>query len=363
MTQGIDWPGLANSFKTDALFFSPTAANNLASFFDGINELKTNEGRSLVVDAGPGTDFHTLFRAQIFPSHDKLKAALGRPDIHLGSPRSRLAIDGRMSGQGILAFCATNNLKAAIAGTRPSAGSRIAVGQFEIIRKLRLLDLTVIDNVRITGSLADFGLAGRTEVAVFLRSLSARLAQSVMFDAEPSEYLAAEAMVHFLLTEASVPIDGIIFPSGHSVRDALGVLLFHGASSVEPMNFLEGTEIGVRTGRWAEAGWMEDYEVFEEMPQYHSEIDKGEQEPGRPDSGTFVVGVPVSAHNADWRDHALRIVPESVKVHHVKRIEIEADEFAVKRRRQKGRDGLSTSVTPAIQMQQAVEETGQRKQR
>ena len=335
MTQGIDWPGLANSLKTEALFFSPTAANNLASLFDGIKELKTHECRSLVVDAGPGADLHTLFRAQIFPSHDKLKAALGRPDIHLGSPRSRLAIDGRMGEQGILAFCATNNLKAAIAGTRPSTDSRIAVGQFEIIRKLRLLDLTVIDNVRVTGSLADFGLAGRTEVAVFLRSLSARLARSVMFDDEPSDYLAAEAMVHFLLTEASVPIDGIIFPSGYSVRDALGVVLFHGASYVEPMNFLEGTEIGVSTGRWAEAGWVENYEVFEEMPQFHSEIDKSEQEPGRPDSGIFEVGVPVSSHNADRRDHALRIVPESVEVHHVKRVEIETVEFAVKRRRRK----------------------------
>ena len=104
MTQGMDCRGLANSPKTEALFFSPTAANSLASFFDGINELKTREGLSLVVDAGPGADFHALYRAQIFQSNDKLKAALGRPDIHLGSPRSLLANVGRTSGQGILAF-------------------------------------------------------------------------------------------------------------------------------------------------------------------------------------------------------------------------------------------------------------------
>jgi hypothetical protein len=35
----MDWRGFENSLKTEARFFSRTAANHLASIFDGIDEL------------------------------------------------------------------------------------------------------------------------------------------------------------------------------------------------------------------------------------------------------------------------------------------------------------------------------------
>jgi hypothetical protein len=75
-----EWRSFENSLKTEARFFSRTAADHLKSIFDGIGELQTRDGRPLVVDAGPGTDFHTLYRARVFQSDDKLEAALGRPD-------------------------------------------------------------------------------------------------------------------------------------------------------------------------------------------------------------------------------------------------------------------------------------------
>src|ERR1700757_4132743 len=86
MTQRMHWRSFENSLKTEARFFSRTAANHLTSVFDGIGELRTRDGRPLVVDAGPRTDFHTVYRARVFQSDDKLEAALCRPDIHLGSP-------------------------------------------------------------------------------------------------------------------------------------------------------------------------------------------------------------------------------------------------------------------------------------
>jgi hypothetical protein len=91
MTQRMDWRSFENSLKTKARFFSRTAANHLTSIFDRISELQTRDGRPLVVDVGPGTDFHTLYRARVFQSDDKLEAAVGRSDIHLGSPPAPLA--------------------------------------------------------------------------------------------------------------------------------------------------------------------------------------------------------------------------------------------------------------------------------
>jgi hypothetical protein len=329
----MDWRSFENSLKTEARFFSRMAANHLTSIFDGIGELQTRDDRPLVVDAGPGTDFHTLYRARVFQSDDKLEAALGRPDIHLGSPSAPLAAAGRLNARGIPVFYGANNRKAAIAEVRPPVGSQVAVAQFEIIRKLRLLDLTALSDVSVTGSILDFGLAGRMEGAVFLRSLSGRITRPVMPDDDPFEYLATQAIADFLATEASVPIDGIIFPSVQAAGDVLNVVLFHKAARVEAMSVPEGMEISARTGRWAEHGWEQDYEVLEKVPPLPKEVDKNAQEPGWPDVAAIAEAVPLDPRDADWRDASLRIVPESIEVHRVKRVEFATNEFTVKRHR------------------------------
>ncbi len=336
MTQCMDWRSFENSLKSEARFFSRTAANHLTSIFDGIADLQTRDGGPLVVDAGPGTDFHTLYRARAFQPDDKLEAALGRPDIHLGSPPAPLTAAGPMNARGISVFYAANNQKAAIAEVRPPVGSQIVVAQFEIVRKLRLLDLTTLSDIRVTGSLLDFGLAGRTEDAVFLRSLSGRITRPAMPDDEPFEYLATQTIADFLATEASVPIDGIIFPSVQTAGDALNVVLFHKAARVEAMNVPEGTEIGASTGRWAEDGWQEDYEVLEKVPSLHQELDQNAQEPGSTNFATIAEAIPLDPRDADRRDTSLRIVSESIEVHRIKRVEFATEEFTVKRHRRTG---------------------------
>jgi len=333
MNQRLDWCSFENSLKTDARFLNRMAANLLASIFDGLDELKTREGRPLVVDAGPGTDFRSFYRARIFQSGHKLEAALSRPDIHLGPPPARLAAAGRMNARGISVFYGANNQKAAIAEVRPPVGSRIAVAQFEIIRKLRLLDLTALADARVTGSLADFGLAGKMEGALFLRSLSGHVTRPIARDDEPFEYLATQAIVDFLATEALAPIDGIVFPSVQAVGDVLNVVLFHKAARVEPMNIPARTEISASTGRWAEDGWVDDYEVFENVLPFDGEINRNEQESGSPDLAVIAEATPLDLEYADRREDSLRIVRESVEVHRVKRVEIATDEFMVKRRR------------------------------
>ena len=333
MTLGTGWRSLANLLKAEARLFSPKAAENLASFFDCIGELEAREGHPLILDAGPRTDFPTLYRARVFQSDDKLKAALTRPDIHLGSPPVPSAAAGRMNARGILAFYGANNQKVAVAEVRPPVGSRIAVAQFEIIRTLRLLDVTALGDVRITEGLADCGLAGRMEGAVFLRLLRSRLTRPAMPDDDGSEYLATEAMVHFLATEVSAPIDGIIFPSVQAVGDAFNIVLFQGAARVEPVNVPERAEISASTGRWAEDGWVDDYEVLEKVPSTQGDVDNNEQEPTCP-AVTTAKAAPAAPRDANWRDYSLRIMPESVRVHRVRSVEFATDKFAVKRRRQ-----------------------------
>lgn len=328
-----EWRNFENSLKTEARFFSRTAARHLASIFNGIDDLRTRDGHPLLVDAGPGTAFHSVYRARAFQSDGKLEEALCRPDTHLGSPPASVAAAGRMNARGISVFYGANDPRVAIAEVRPPVGSRVAVARFEIVRPVRLLDLTALTAVSVTGSIFDPDHAGRMERAMFLRTLTERITRPVMPDDEHFEYLATQAIADFLATEASVPIDGIIYPSVQAAGDVLNVVLFHKAARVEALALPKGTEIKARTGHMEEEGWEDDYEVIEEVPPAPEEP-AAETKPkaGWPDFAALAA-MPWEPHEPDWRDVSLRVVIDSVTVHQVRRVEFETDEFSVSRRR------------------------------
>lgn len=56
--------------------------------------------------------------------------------------------------------------------------------------------------------------------------------------------------------------------------------------------------------------------------------------------------MPVDVRDADWRDDSLRIVPESVQVHRVKRVELATDAFTVTRHRREKRDSIDCQAGP-----------------
>jgi hypothetical protein len=211
-----------------------------------------------------------------------------------------------MNARGISVFYGANDPIAAIAEVRPPVGSQVAVAQFEIIRKLRLLDLTALKDVRVSGSIFDFGSAARLERAQFLRSLSGRITQPVMPDDEPFEYLATQAIADFLATESSLPVDGILFPSVQVAGNVLNVVLFHKSARVEAMDIPKGTEITARTGQLGEDGWEHDYSVIEEVPPVPMETGKKEKDHGWPDFATIAT-MPWEAVDSDLRGATLRI--------------------------------------------------------
>ncbi|WP_407158287.1 RES domain-containing protein [Bradyrhizobium sp. STM 3557] len=339
MTKNFGWHSLKASLEAEARLFNPTVAHTLKSGLDGIRDFGTQEGRPLLVDAGPGSNIQTLYRARAFQSDEKLKAALRRPDIQLGSSQGSWRSAAGIKAGGILAFYGAMNQQTAIADVRPSAGCQVAVARFEIIRKLRLLDLTALTNLRFTKTLADFGLTGRREAAIFLRSLSGRLAQSGMPDDDPYNHLATDSMVHFLAMETTAPIDGIIFPRARAVGSPSSVVLFHKAARVEQMYVSERANISASTGRWTENGWVDDYEVLEEVHPHHRGNDRNEQGPGGAQPRAADGGSPAVPPNADQRDDSLRVLIESLTVHRVRHVDFTTDRFPVKRSRRDNKCG------------------------
>ncbi|WP_291996020.1 RES family NAD+ phosphorylase [Candidatus Accumulibacter sp. ACC012] len=328
-----EWRTFEQSLKGEARFFNRIAASHLASVFGGIDRLLTADGRTPVLDAGPDLEIEHLYRARVFQSDDTLKEAVGRPDLHLGSPPARLASAGRMNARGISVFYGTTDASVAIAEVRPPVGSNVAVARFNIIRLLRLLDLTALENVQDGGSIFDPAFKGRLEKVAFLQSLAQRITRPIMPDDEAFDYLATQAIADFLATANDPLLDGIIFPSAQA-KDGRNVVLFQKAARVEMMRFPESTEIEVRSGWETDEGWETEYSVTECVPPSPEILSKQE------DEGPHVSLFPdvadlTEASEGDTRVSALRIDPKSVAVHQVNWVEYRSTPYKVDRNRYK----------------------------
>jgi hypothetical protein len=330
-----EWSSFESSLKSEARFFSGTAAAHLGSVFSGLDAMSATDGRPLVIDAGPGTSLSALYRARAFQSDDRLVTALCRPDKHLGSPPADHASAGRMNAHGISVFYGASDPHVAIAEVRPPVGSQVAVARFEITRHLRLLDLTAVRAVTEGGSVFDPGLAARMERAMFLRSLSGRITRPVMPDDEVFDYLPTQAIADFLATENEPPVDGIVFPSVQVAGAVMNVVLFHKAARVAAIDLPRDTKIEARTGQLYEDGWEREYVVIERVPPT-----PGTEPLDAEGWGDLpaVAGGWISQDPPDAREPTLRIVMESIRVHVVRRVEFDTMEHPVARYRWEDRD-------------------------
>lgn len=333
-----EWDSFEHTLKAEARLFSRTAGEHLTAVFGGIDQLKTRDGRPMVVSAGPQTALDHLYRARVFQAEDQLKDALGRPDRHLGSPPPRAARAGRMNAQGIAVFYGATHAQVAIAEVRPPVGSQVVVARFTISRPLRLLDLTALEDVHDAGSIFDPTLKGRVERAALLRTLGGRMARPVMPDDEASKYLPTQAVADFLGTMNEPRLDGIIFPSAQT-GEGRNVVLFHHAAQVEALNLSPGTKIDVNTGYWTEdEEWEPSYSVSENVPEGATAPPPRPVDPGEGFASFLLSDFPdPPERHGDFRQPALEVDTGAVTVHTVNAVEVKTTAFEVHRYRREAR--------------------------
>jgi RES domain/HEPN/RES N-terminal domain 1 len=326
-----EWRDFERSLKEEARFFSRTAIDHLRSVFCDLQGLGTRDGRSLIVDAGPETSHTSLYRARAFQSDKQLEEAIMRPDRELGPPPSDLAKAGRMNAQGISVFYGANNPQVALAEVRPPVGCQVAVARFDVLRSLKLLDLTALKDASTSGSVFDPESKDRFERTAFLRTLSHLITTPVMPDNEASDYLATQAIADFLATENAPPLDGLIFPSVQSEAGSLNIVLFHKAARVEEMQLPEGSELSASLYELYEEGAEREYTVIERVPP---EPAKSENEPGPFDPFDFAL----SSETTDSREATLHLDHESLEVHVVGAVSFATSKHRVDRLRWDKRD-------------------------
>ncbi|HTW65501.1 MAG TPA: RES family NAD+ phosphorylase [Bryobacteraceae bacterium] len=262
---GERWALFEGSLKTQSRYFNRDAESILEDIFQGLHGRRTKHERPIVVPAGPGTEYAELFRARVFESRREFVQALKQPDMGIGPPPSNLASAGRMNAAGISVFYGATDERVALAEVRPPGGSRVLVGRFEVVKRLKLLDLEAFDLVADPrGSPFDEDHVMQLKRTAFLRGLSRRISRPVMPHDELSDYLPTQAAADFLASSLDPSLDGVIYPSvqaGGSRRTAFqrlaklgeltrippspaNVVLFHKVASVEPC-LAKGAEVDV----------------------------------------------------------------------------------------------------------------------
>ncbi|MBB3224487.1 RES domain-containing protein [Pseudoduganella umbonata] len=304
-----EWSQFEASLKTEARFFSRSAADHLAKVFGHIDLLKTFNGKPVVVNAGPGQEIADLYRARVFVSDPPLEEALCRPDLRLGPPPAKYAAAGRMNARGISVFYGATEAKVAIAEVRPPVGSRVAVARFDIIRPISLLDLSALPSIHQPGSIFDPEYGRRLGRAFFLRSLTRRLVKPVMPGDEEFEYLSTQAIADFLGNENDPLLDGIIFPSVQA-SSGINVVLFHKAAVVETIELPKGAKLTAYLETLSDEETEPDYLVTERVPT--------PKHTGEPDKWLNPFQN-ASVDRAGYKQYeaTLRVDLDSVAVHHI----------------------------------------------
>lgn len=312
------WLKFEENLQSKTRFFSKVGLLHLQSVFQHINHLNTHDGKPVVKTIGPNTDIDNLYRARVFQSEAKLKTALESPDVELGPPPPKLARAGRMNANGISVFYGATKAHTATAEVRPPVGSKVVVAKFDVVRSLRLLDLSVLSSITVNGSIFDNYYAALLSRISFLRKLSQRMTRPVMPDDENFEYLPTQAIADFLASE--MDLDGIMFPSAQS-NEGLNIVLFNHAAKVEEIIHPKATSVKASLYDWEEYDMVTSYSVRIETPEPISKVEDNNKYPW---DYNITLWQPVYL-----REVSLAIDTSSIKVEHINSVKVESTTYEV----------------------------------
>ena len=335
-----EWYGLERSLKLQSRYFNPQADSLMKRLFDDLEKLVTDDGRSVIVEAGPDKAVKSFNRARAFHHSHELDEAMIRPDLRLGPPPATRAKAGRMNAHGIAVFYGADDRDVALAEVRPPVGSRALIGEFELLRTVRLLDVPALEAVYFDGSVFDPAYAEQRSLTRFLGRLSDRITIPVMPDDEPTEYLITQMIADYLARRPVPGLDGILFKSVQRPGDKRNVVLFHHASRVEAIELPEEVKVSVHQFQSGDEGPEPDYTVLEEAPPAIEAPAEAEPETD------FGLGSMLDFRqemfrfdpDADDRESYLRVNKDRLVVRHVTGVTFDTADYAVRRHRSEKHD-------------------------
>lgn len=233
----VSWAQMEQSLLHQARFFNPSAAALLEEIFGSILEDRTDQGSSVIVELGNGSQYDTLYRARVFETYGELNEAFKHPERNFGPPPPGVGRAGRMNAKGIPVFYGATKEAIALSEVLPPVGSLVVVAQFLVIRSIRVLDLRQLGMVRLQpgSSLFDPATAKEGSRKDFLRELTQLMVMPVVPELEDRRYVVTQAIADFLATHPKLLLDGLLYPSAQHGEEELpgcNVILFNKSSAV-----------------------------------------------------------------------------------------------------------------------------------
>lgn len=312
-----EWNVFEKSLKTETRYFNQSGEAYLHRVFDGIDQLNTANGEPIIIIAGKSHKLNVVYRSRCFQSNESLRQALSDVTKHLGPPPHKMARAGRMNAVGVSVFYGSTKEATALAEVRPPVGSKVVVAKFNIIRDLRLLNLTALSDLKSEGSLFDDQFVQQLSRTQFIRQLCNRMTIPVMPDDENTEYLITQAIADYLAKNEKLNLDGIIFPSIQVAGKDSNIILFNKASKVLERQVPAGTEVEVKLEDYDEDGPYSYYAVYEETPPT--------TQLGRHDKPT-PHNIMLQRESSDKRQSSLSIDDENIKIHDIKAVTYDTEE-------------------------------------
>lgn len=258
---GEIWSAFEREIRTRGRFFNHRASDALGEIFKELDRYRYFE-RPLIREIGPSTTQTALYRARPVKDRDELTRIVQSPAKELGAPPSHIAKNGRMNPRYISMFYGAFDPNTCVAEVRPPVGSRIVIGKFDIVEKLRLLDLGALTHAYISDvSYFDPAFQRLRQRAFFLETLVSIMSRPVQPNDEDYEYLTTQAVAEYLSEDEALKLDGLIFPSSQSDTQGENVVLFGRMAFVQP----DGTdELEMRTTHGTRDGmeWEPDVTVW-----------------------------------------------------------------------------------------------------
>lgn len=318
------WTAFRRDIQSRARFFNQYAKEALDHIFADISTLRDWQGTPAIRELAPT---ESLYRVRTARDDQELQDILKDPARGIGPPPSRNARAGRMNASGIAVFYGALDEETCIAESRAPVGSYVFVGQFTVVRPLKLLDFGVLTNIYVDGSHFDPDYQTRCGRARFLQRLVDELSRPVMPHVEEFQYLPTQVVAEYLATYVEPRLDGIVFSSSQTANDGQNIVLFNHACGVEPYELPEGTRIDFNMGWESEDDYDDSIAVTETVPAARESRPSSRGETAQ--LGEEALDEPPGLHGS-----ALRLDIEGVRVLSIRSVSYGYRERVVSRYRQ-----------------------------
>ncbi|WP_448649215.1 RES family NAD+ phosphorylase [Pseudomonas corrugata] len=207
------WQEFKSGVMHRSRFFNDHGKAFLDWLFEDIHHLKDKKDRE-VVQLFEVEDGLELYRGRYCPPSSDPKKILVSPETELAVPPKEKTRAGRMNPVGVPVFYGAFNRETCIAELRPSVGGMVLTGEFQLLRDMRVLDFSLLEDLFDAQPMSCFDPAYRTKMErrQFLRTFHSKISSPVTPDQE-HEYLFTQVIAEYLSTQINPPIDGVIFDS------------------------------------------------------------------------------------------------------------------------------------------------------